>query len=67
MKSLSTKMLQISWKMRGSNSRSCNTVEMPASSSKVLQIAGKTDRTADPKKTKRQKQPKQFRSRWEMS
>jgi len=40
---------------------------MPASSSKVLQIAGKTDRTADPKKTKRKKQPKQFRSSWEMS
>ena len=50
MKSLSAKMLQISWKMGGSNSKCCNAVEMAASSSRMLQIARETDRTADPKR-----------------
>ena len=53
MKSLRTNMLQIPWKIRGSNSKMLqqfNTVEMSASSSKFLQIVRETDRTADPEK-----------------
>jgi hypothetical protein len=44
-------MLQIPWKMRGLNSKNAaNTVEMAPSSSKMLQIARKMDRTGNPPK-----------------
>ena len=44
----------------------CNTVEMAASSAKMLQIAGKTDRTADPKKIHKRKTiiPKTIRTHY---
>jgi hypothetical protein len=41
---LPSKMLQIQWNMRGSKP---NTVEMAASSSQMLQIARKMDRTKE--------------------
>ena len=59
-------MLQIPWKMRGLNSKNAaNTVEMAPSSSKMLQIARKMDRTGNPKKETKRKQkiiPKQFQT-----
>ena len=56
MKSLSTKMLQILWKIRGFELQNvANTIEMAASSSKMLQIAEKTDRTVDQEKNKAEK------------
>ena len=49
-------MLQIPRKMSGGwevrTPESCNTVEMAASSAKIMQIAGKTDRTDSNKKQK---------------
>jgi hypothetical protein len=39
-----------------------NTVEMAASSSQMLQIARKTDRTTDPKKNNGKNKTKQFRT-----
>jgi hypothetical protein len=48
----SAKMLQILWKIRGSNSKNVGkTVEMAASISKMLQIARKTGRKNGSKKT----------------
>jgi len=51
MNSLSIKMLQVPWKMKGWNSNMLQIplkiVEMAASSSKVLQIAWKMDRTGN--------------------
>jgi hypothetical protein len=44
-------MLQILWKQRFKLQNVANTVEMAATSSKILQIARETDGTADPKKT----------------
>ena len=43
-------MLQILWKQRFKLQNVANTVEMAATSSKILQIARETDGTADPKK-----------------
>jgi len=46
-------MLQIPWKMRFELKNAANTVEMPHSSSKILQIARKMDRTGNQKKDRR--------------
>ena len=59
------KMLQILGKMRGSNSKmSQNTVEMAASSSKMLQIVRETDSAGDQNKgglrTQKQNDSKQI-------
>jgi len=66
MNSLRTKMLQIPWKMRGSNSKFR---EIVAFSSKMLQTAGKMNRTGNheiiPKGQK--ENPKQFRTLFETS
>ena len=43
MKKMSTKMLQIPWKMKGSNSKMLQYRWKAASSSKMLQIARKSD------------------------
>ena len=57
-------MLQILEKMRGATSKMLpNTMEIAASSSKMLQIARGTDRTGDPpKKTETGKETKQYRT-----
>jgi hypothetical protein len=56
-------MLQILGKMRGANSKMLhNTVEMAASSSKMLQIARETDRTGDQTKIQKRETKSQNNS-----
>ena len=60
-------MLQILGKMRGSNSKMLhNTVEMAASSSKMLQIARETDRTGDQTKIQKRGADQEIVGFWKL-
>ena len=62
MQKLSTKMCKYHRTYEVRTPKCCNAVEMAASSSRMLQIARKTDRTADQKNTKTEKHNSQSNS-----
>ena len=62
MNSSSTKMLQTMENERFELKNAANTVEMAASSSKMLQIAREMDRTGNIKTKRKKNIPKQFRA-----